>query len=81
MEISASRAKEREPHMTRSEFDAFVYETLVHDELERLKETLSLYEVIDEEDDESMYDYARENVRNNMKKILDLYELGREINR
>ena len=81
MEIPASRAKERETHMTRSEFDAFVYETLVHDELERLKETLSLYEVIDEEDDESMYDYARENVRNNMKKILDLYELGREINR
>ena len=65
--------------MTRSEFDAFVYETLVHEELEKIKEILSFYEIVYDEDDESMYDYARENVRNNMKKILDLYELGKEI--
>ena len=81
MEISANRVIERETDMTRSEFDAFVYETLVHDELERLKETLSFYELIDEDDEESMYDYARENVRNNIEKILDLYELGRKVDR
>ena len=67
--------------MTRSEFDAFVYETLVHEELEKIKEILSFYEIIYDEDDESMYDYARENARNNIKKILAFYDLGKEINR
>ena len=68
--------------MTRSEFDAFVYETLIHEELEKIKEILSFYEIIyDEDNDETMYDYARENARNNIKKILAFYELGREVNR
>ena len=65
--------------MTNKEFAEFVYDTMVYDELKRIKELLSFYELDDEDNEESLYDFARENVRNNMKEILAFYDLGREI--
>lgn len=66
--------------MTRSEFSEFVYESMVCDELERLKVFLTFHGLDDEIDDESIYAYARENVLDNMKRILSFYELGRKVN-
>ena len=67
--------------MRRQEFAEFVYNTMIYDELERIKELLSFYELDDEDNEETLYDFARENVRNNIKEILAFCELGREVDR
>ena len=65
--------------MTKREFSDYVYESMIRDELERIKELLSFYELEDEDSEETLYNFARENVRNNIKEILAFYEIGREI--
>lgn len=67
--------------MTNREFAEFVYDTMIYDEVKRLKAFLSFHGLDDEIDDECMNTFAEESVRNNIKEIVSFYEIGRKINR